>query len=264
MRLNIKKSILTLLDISPARRNYTPYPDDICIVSYPKSGNTWVRFLLANYIQDNEEVGFTNIEQLVPDIYQSSNMVLMNAKRPRILKSHEVFDPKYRKIIYIYRDPRDVIISYYYFSIKIGKIKESYPIEEFFNQCVANGISNFGTWYDNVNSWLAADHKDIVYISYESLLSSTADEMKKIIDHIGYTVDDRRIEECIKRSSFDNMSKLEKVQSHIWKPMKGKNKKFKFVRKGTSGQWRELLGEACTDSMPEHWVGLMNKLEYHV
>src|ERR671925_279845 len=102
-----------LLGRRNAGRNLTVFPDDVFLVSYPRSGNTWTRFLIANLIYPSEPVNFANIESRVPEIYLWRDRDLRKLSRPRILKSHEYFDPRYKKTIYIARDPRDVAVSVY-------------------------------------------------------------------------------------------------------------------------------------------------------
>ena len=92
-------------------RSITVFPDDIFLVSYPKSGNTWMRFLIGNLLHQDEPITFSNIELKVPDIYQNSNRKLLQISPPRILKSHEYFDPRYKKTICIVRDTRDIAVS---------------------------------------------------------------------------------------------------------------------------------------------------------
>ena len=45
-------------------------------------------------------------------------------RRPRILKSHEHFDYRYKRMIYIVRDPRDVLISFYNYQITMRRLSE--------------------------------------------------------------------------------------------------------------------------------------------
>ena len=66
MLAQIKYAVKYALGRDHAGRNFTVYPDDTFLVSYPKSGNTWVRFLLANLLFPDEEVGFANINRLLP------------------------------------------------------------------------------------------------------------------------------------------------------------------------------------------------------
>ncbi len=78
-------------------RDITIFPDDVFLTSYPRSGNTWTRFLVGNLLHQEEEVTFLSVERLVPDMYKHSDRVLRTLPRPRIMKSHECFDPRYRK-----------------------------------------------------------------------------------------------------------------------------------------------------------------------
>ena len=112
-------------------REITIFDDDVFLTSYPRSGNTWTRFLVGNFVNPNEPVTFLNVERLVPDMYKTADWVLRRRPRPRVLKSHECFDARYRRVIYIVRDPRDVAISNYHWEMKLRSIPEGCPIGEF-------------------------------------------------------------------------------------------------------------------------------------
>src|SRR5207253_5494584 len=115
--VDIKHLSRMALGKTNAGRALTIYPDDVFLVSYPRSGNTWTRFLIGNLLSINEPVNFANIESKIPEIYNNPNRKLRRLPRPRIIKSHEVFDPRYKKVIYIVRDPRDVAVSYYHWKL---------------------------------------------------------------------------------------------------------------------------------------------------
>src|ERR1700758_1802385 len=139
----------------PAGRSLTVFPGDIFLVSYFRSGSTWSRFLFGNFLQ-NDPVNFDNVEQLVPMIYNLPDRRLR--KLPRFLKSHECFDPRYRRVIYIVRDPRDVAVSFYFYNLKVRVIPEGYPMDEFVARFVAADVVPYadrvGCWEDHVLSWL--------------------------------------------------------------------------------------------------------------
>ena len=101
-----------------AGRGLTVFPDDVFLVSYPRSGSTWLRFLIGNLAYPADPVNFLNVDSRIPDIYLLPDRVLRRYPRPRILKSHEPFDPRYSKIIYIVRDPRDLVVSLYHYDLK--------------------------------------------------------------------------------------------------------------------------------------------------
>src|ERR1700684_273279 len=112
----------------PAARGLTVYPDDAFLVSFPRSGNTWTRFLVCNLINPDDPVNFAQLESRIPEIYDVTDRSLRAFPRPRVIKSHECFDPRYKKIIYIVRDPRDVAVSLYHFLRKIRSIDDTFPL----------------------------------------------------------------------------------------------------------------------------------------
>ena len=87
------------------------YPDDVFLVSYPRSGNTWIRYILAHLLAPYEVIDRNRT--LYPDIYVPINW--QKVTMPRMIKSHEPFTKEYPKIIYLMRDGRDVACSYYNF-----------------------------------------------------------------------------------------------------------------------------------------------------
>src|SRR5437667_2434462 len=97
--------------------------DDTFVVSYPKSGSTWQRFLIANLLRPNEPISFLNVNGIVPDVYQTSEEELANHPSPRILKSHDAFTPRFPRSIYITRDPRSVAVSIFHFWVACGKLR---------------------------------------------------------------------------------------------------------------------------------------------
>ena len=150
----IKFAVKRALGLDLAGRHYTVYPDDTFLVSYPKSGNTWVRFLLANLIHPNETVGFANINRLLPAPGVLSKRFLKTVPRPRILKSHEPFDVRFRKVIYLVRDPRDVAVSEYHFDLKKRYIAADMTLEQFIKPFLAGETSSYGSWWEHAASWV--------------------------------------------------------------------------------------------------------------
>ena len=68
-----------ILGLDLGGRRFTTFEDDMFLVSYPRSGNTWVRFLLANLRYPNQSVGFANINRLLADPAVSTNRFLKKA-----------------------------------------------------------------------------------------------------------------------------------------------------------------------------------------
>ena len=248
-----------------ACQNVNVFDDDVYLVSYPKSGNTWLRFLIANLIAKNpKEVSLSGLEKIVPDIYRNTNEELSLIPRPRILKSHESFVPRYKKVIYIIRDPRDVAVSYYHHLIKSKKINEGYPIKKWVEEFVDGHYTpEFGTWKQNVGSWIGArkGDQDFLLISYEQLSGNTLDTLEKISYFLNLNVNVERIKEAILLSSAERMRKIEEQEN--WQPSTGDMRSDKrFIRAAKSGGWKQELLPECANFIFRSWEVLIQEMGY--
>ncbi len=239
--------------------------DDVFLVSYPKSGNTWLRFLVANLlVGDGLAVDLRNIEAIVPDIYVHNIYYFEKLKSPRIIKSHECFDPRYGRTIYIVRDPRDVALSYWHFQIKKKLIPEDCPLEEFIQGFIAGKVDPFGSWEEHVGCWLGARIRNpgFLLLKYEDLLLSPENELMKLALHLGLQVSIDDIKLAIENSAFNKLKTLEKKQGSDWVPLKGTNLKESFFRKGQSGNWRKDMPAHLSGQISQKWAYLLKELNY--
>src|SRR6266436_1210943 len=167
-----------------AGRNLTVFPDDVFLTSYPRSGNTWSRFLIGNLIHPDEPTTFANVEHRIPEIYFNSDHGMRRLARPRILKSHECFQPHYPHVIYIVRDPRDVAISFYHHNVKARNIPDDYPMNSFVPRFIAGEFDRkFGCWRDNVLSWISlrGENPHFMMLRYEELKRDTAGALLQVV-----------------------------------------------------------------------------------
>jgi len=256
------------LGTDKAERNFAVYPDDTFVVSYPRSGNTWTRFLVANLVHPNEDVSFANIERLIPDTSSQSNRALKRTPRPRIIKTHQYFDHRYCRMIYIVRDPRDVALSYYDFQRKYRQIPDDYPLPSYVNDFVTGRLisADWGTWAENVASWLSTrgHSPDFLLLRYEDMVADTARELHRIADHLGINASAQRIQDVIERSSADRMREMEKKQENEWVATKRHRKDIPFVRVARSGGWHTQLPQPCVAKIESAWGELMMKLGYEL
>jgi hypothetical protein len=245
-------------------RNLAVFADDVFILSYPKSGNTWTRFLIANLVYPEKCPDFSNINLVIPDPEALSKRTLAKLPRPRILKSHEYFDPRYKRIIYIVRDPRDVVLSQYHFHIKRRLIEDSYPVEQFVRRFVAGETSVYASWGENVAGWLATryNNPDFLLLRYEDMIADTARELAKVASFLGIEVDPQRIGNAVEQSSADQMRKLEAAQGLKWSSTRKTRQDIPFVRTAKAGNWRSALPESALEIIENAWGPLMRWLKY--
>lgn len=261
----IKFAMQYMLGRDIAGRRMFVYPDDTFIVSYPRSGNTWTRFLIANLVHPNDAATFANIEVKVPDITAHSRGYLRNSPRPRVLKSHEYFDPRYKKVIYIVRDPRDVALSCYHFHLKQRQIEDGLPLDRYIRSFIAGEVFvEYASWGENVASWLATRQSSpgFLVLRYEDMLADPERELAKVAALMGIEPDSKRLAVAVERSSADQMRKLEKAQSNEWVLTRETRKDIPFVRKAAAGGWAEKLPQSSVEEIESAWGHLMSRLGY--
>jgi hypothetical protein len=251
-----------VLGLEPPGKCLQIFPDDVFLVSFPKSGNTWTRFLLGNLVSPDAQVTFTNVRTFVPYPDVTPRKIFDRMPRPRLIKSHECFDPLYPRIIYIVRDPRDVVISQFHYLRKVRKVGDDLPIETFVKQFLAGETCPFGSWGQNVMTWLTSREGDprFLLMRYEDMLADTARELAKVVDFLQLSVTPEQVTQAVERSSPDRMRKLEKVQGF----MKGSREDVLFVRAAASGSWRKDLPLPMVEEIEAAWGPVMRHLGYEL
>lgn len=243
------------------------FPDDVFLVGYPKSGNTWLDFLVACLRADcPEEVNFESIETYVADIYFNNSKTLRGLARTRFLKSHESFDPRYPKVVYIVRDPRAVAVSYFHHLVALKQIAHDLPLNQFVSDFIRGGLDDFGTWEEHVRGWLNAhkQHSDrVMIVKYEDLKLATEQTLSNIASFVEINAPIVKIQAAIKWSSPENMRRLE-VESRDagHRGFSGFREGSFFVRNATSSGWKLELGESLETQIVDAWDGVMRDLGY--
>ena len=221
----------------------TPFDDDTWFVSFPRSGNTYWRFLTANLISRGKVVDWRNIERLVPDIYVTRDPELRSLPRPRYIKSHEPYKPYYRRVVMIVRDPRDVAVSCYYFVKKTDWLPSGKSIDWFVQEWMAGRVYEYGNWGENVGSWLGArrDTPDFWLFRYEDMLANPAVELTRLAQILNLPSDKDAIQLAIEHSQADRLRALEGPQRRYHKFLRRSRADVPYVRAAKSNQWQTAL-----------------------
>jgi hypothetical protein len=254
-----------------ARRGATIFPDDVYLVSYPRSGNTWTRFLVANLLNPEDSATFTNIESRVAEIYFNPDHALRKLPRPRLLKSHEAFHPNYPRVICIVRDPRDVAVSFYHHNVKARNIPDTYPMDDFIPRFMRAEFDPWwGSWADNVMSWIKMrEGRDaFLLLRYEDMKEDSPRELLKIarfLQKAGFNNIDaspEKVAQAVQLSSPERMRELEKQEAGKYAQLKQTRQDKPFVRSAQAGGWKSVLSRESVALIEREWGAIMKSLGY--
>lgn len=238
-----------------AGRHLTVRDSDVFLVSFPRSGNTWVSFLMGNLVTRDEPVTFENLHLFVPDIYSHHESHLLSLPPPRVLKSHEVFSPAYPRVIYVVRDPRDVVVSFFHYQRKFRQIDDALSLDDFTERFIDGRVGAFGSWGEHIGCWVGAREADprFLLVRYEDLSADPAAQLRRIVGFMGVGADDARIAWAIDQSSRPNMQRLEREAAQRMPYLKESRQDVLFVRSATTGSWRTELDPAWGRRMTARW-----------
>nr|QNH68008.1 sulfotransferase-like protein 1 [Brachionus koreanus] len=245
--------------------------DDVWIVSFPKSGTTWVQELV--YLIENEcdfkKATQDSIENRSPFFdYPSPGLKhIENIKTKRIIKTHlpHSFLPdeieKKAKLIYIVRNPKDVTVSYFHFTNLSTQAQFTGNFYDF-TKLFIEGKVPYGPWWNHVDDYVTK--KDVHVIYYEDLHTKPFEVIKKLSKYLGKDLSDDEIKSIIEWCSFDKMKNNPAVNYEWYKDLGLYKKNGHFFRKGTVGDWLNYF--AVDDSQKiDHIVEnkLKTKLDFN-
>jgi hypothetical protein len=226
------------------RSNFRPRPDDIFVVTYPRSGTTWTQMVLYQLTTDGG-MDFAHITQACPWFERAlkTGQELDLMPGPRVFKSHL----KYRQIpkgpckyIYIAREGKDVAVSYYHFYCSHMGYKGTF--DEFFARFLTGDVS-YGSWLRHVEGWWAhRDDANVLFLHYEDLEHDLAASVRRIAGFCGLEVAPERFDLILDRCSFAFMksheSQFDPLLGMMWERGARSNS---HLRKGQAGGWKNHL-----------------------
>lgn len=213
-------------------------PADVVICGYPKSGNTWVQVLVAGALYGVSPFHAPDslVQDLVPDVH--TKLFYRRYHTPTFFKSHSLPRPEYRRVIYLLRDGRDVMVSYMHHQRAVLAAPVS------MSDMMGMAAKAFhGSWHGHVEAWQRNPFSaDMTTVKYEDLLDDPVRELRRMCEFAGLVRSDDFLEQVARESRFDRMQEREKLtgwNSPAWP------KHSAFVRRGIAGSYRDEFPEEC-------------------
>jgi hypothetical protein len=256
--------------------------DIIWIASYPKSGNTWLRFLVCNLLygrQDSAE----GLNLLAPDIHE------MGAERlgahAGLVKTHWAFTnempmaARTAAVIYVVRHPADVLVSNYHYASRSAGVADASreALERYAERFIQSrgdprwATLGMGTWEGNVRSWLGQKHAfPVLPVRYEDMSSDPIKVCAALARLLKPNSSTLEIDAAVAHSAFDRMRELEAADIRerrigiFYKPYleRAIDSGRRFMRSGRVGEGSRLLAPEQWRRLNEVFAPLLRELRY--
>lgn len=227
-------------------------PDDIIIVTYPKSGTTWMQEIVPLIMSGGDPASVETLPNWdrVPWLEERRAHSLNVEERPspRMFATHFSYNMMQAsffkvkpKVIYVVRNPKDVFTSSFHFYGMTSFLVQPKSQTEFLHKFL-EGQVQFGSWFDHVKSWVNAEDKDrVMVISYEELITDLKDSVTRLATFLEKPLEAAVIDKIADRCLFKNMKK-NKMSNYSLVPSKFMDQtKSEFLRKGIAGDWKNQL-----------------------
>jgi len=250
--------------------------DFIWVASFPKSGSTWLRYILAHLLFEPGEKKEL-IREMVPNMHDWRGGLAYTWQDAYPIKTHLTKHnlPKRmhsRSAIHVYRNPLDIVDS----TISYMRPKTDAEREDLINQFCKNGTIEpwgqrlgFESWQRNYDSWMqAGDSFPVLNLRYEDMLADPEKSIRDISTFLSVDANDEKIAYVASETSFSRMKKEEDQEvsggragvftdEHVFH-----KENFAFMRSGKKNGYLENLTEDEIDRLMDQFQSAMTDAGY--
>jgi hypothetical protein len=237
------------------------------IVSYPKSGNSWLRVMLTSYLTDMAVTSEDSVEEFVPDFHNLARdgiMIPLDESRPLLVKTHFLpsvelmWQYKYSTIraVYLVRNPRDVLLSsarHLDIAPSEDETSRNWARDFIKSRGEPRWLRQLGTWPENVQEWTFLDRVrrhfpriEVLVVRYEDMRRDPINQFQRVLDFLALDRDKDagRVRRAVENSSIARMRMFENAERSRDASMFNKfERKNAFVGQGRSDQSLTIFGE---------------------
>ncbi|XP_038066235.1 sulfotransferase 1C2-like [Patiria miniata] len=251
-------------------RSFEVRADDCWIVTYPKAGTTWLQEIMSAVMHDGnlEEVNKSHFMLRVPYFEQtfpeevrrlknlpSTHRIADEMPSPRVIKSHlpgQLLPPqiwtKKAKIVYVIRNPKDLMVSYFHFENMMNLKSAGLPFEEYLGYRNSKKAS-YGSWWDHyLYFWKRRHEPNVMVLRFEDLKRDLRRNVEIISRFLGKALSAKTLDDITKHCSFYNM-KSNPMTNPDYLYASDERPGYSFMRKGKSGNWKTHFTVAQNESM---------------
>jgi hypothetical protein len=223
---------------------------DVYVVSYPKCGRTWLRIMLQKYLElqghslhffhDKSLVSISG-EQIVKFEHDQGHWIPAPLRKEQLSFHTGKYQDK--KVLFMVRDPRDVLVSSWYHLTYRERI-----FKQDLSAFIRDDLVGIDKLIAFTNMWIENKHvpQSFFLLSYEQMHSDTAASFRQVLEFMGFGADMEAVNQAVEASSFENMKRMESdgdLKEPWMKPGARSLGKSMKVRQGKVGSFRKELSE---------------------
>ncbi|XP_046437572.1 sulfotransferase 1B1-like [Daphnia pulex] len=255
---------------------FQPRSDDVWVVTFPKCGTTWTQELVWMILNNCDPIGskaplivrspFLEFPYMIGSCLppEHSKMLITLDKveqmpSPRVIKSHLPFyllNPKLLdtcKVVYVARNPKDVIVSYFHHHKLIQFHNFTEDVEKFARYFMDDELL-FSPFFPHIiEAWNKRHNPNMLFLFYEDLKKDLLGEIKKVATFLDKSLSEEQLKNLKEHLKFDTFSKNESVNMEMAKKLGGFNPDGHFIRKGKTGDWKNHFGPEVNKKIDE-WM----------
>uniref|UniRef100_A0ACD5T807 Uncharacterized protein n=1 Tax=Avena sativa TaxID=4498 RepID=A0ACD5T807_AVESA len=266
--------------VAAAHTRFKPRPSDVLLASFPKSGTTWLKalaFATLNRVKHpprhpDHPLRRCNPHDCVKYLESGDRVdddMFTALPSPRVLGTHIPYsllpagitaeDGSGGRIVYICRDPKDALVSTWFFVKKKlaaeasdGEPPKPYTIEEAF-ELFCEGRAIYGPqWHHVAGYWEASRRRPemVLFLWYEDMLRDPAGNVRKLAEFMGCAFSGGEesagvVEDIVEICSIDSLKNMEGNKTGSQRTFRNET----FFRKGAAGDWSNHLTPAMAERL---------------
>lgn len=245
-------------------RTMSARPSDVIVASYPKCGTTWTQeicYLILHGV-DLQKANSKTLEERIPfiEIPPIGIKGIEKMPDPRLIKTHLPYDDlplNFRKnktkVVYIARNPKDTVVSFYHFLKMVGFFGYTGTIDRFLDLLIDNKLI-YGDMVEHfLGYWKRRNDGNVLFLTYEGLQKDFKGELRKIAKFLGKPLTEEQVDQVTDHCSFASMSKNPMTNySQGGATVKGEGSQTSFMRKGKVGDWRNHFSPDMSRKMDDY------------